>query len=375
MSPDDALQQARTHFVQGLAHVDAHRLADAERSFAAALELAPGRPSVLTNLGVVRVRLGRCAEAIAPLEQASAAEQGNVDAWGYLGSARAELGQLEPALAAFDRALALQPALADLWSQRGSVLRELGRLGDAAESFERAIALGLDDPLQRHFLAAVRPGAAAPAPAAPPRAYVENLFDSYAGQFQSHLVAGLRYQAPEVLLRGVDALEPPLPTPVDSALDLGCGTGLLGPLLAPRARRIDGVDLSAGMLERARATGAYYALVHADVLEYLQAAQRHDQLVLAADVFIYLGALDAVFAGVARILASGGVFAFSAEPLAGGTAQDWALQPSLRYAHAPAYLERLAAAHGFVDCHWQRAPLREERGRVVDGLYGWLRRP
>lgn len=368
---DDALQRAREHFLQGLAHVEAQRLAEAEQSFAAALALAPGRPSVLTNLGVVRLRLGRSAEAIAPLEQASAAEPDNVDAWGHLGSARAELGHLDAALAAFDRALALEAGLAAVWSQRGSVLRELGRLDEAAASFERALALGLDDPLLHHYLAAVRP--AGPAPAAPPRAYVENLFDSYADQFQSHLMAGLRYQAPEVLVRGLDALELPLPTPLASVLDLGCGTGLLGPLLAARAERIDGVDLSAGMLERARATGAYRTLVHADVLDYLQSAQRQDQLVLAADVFIYLGALDAVFAGVARALAPGGVFAFSAEPLADGS-QDWALQPSLRYAHAPAYLQRLAAAHGFTVGRWQRAPLREDQGRVVEGLYGWLRR-
>ena len=54
-----AFEQARTRFVEGLAHFGAARWAEAEQSFEAALALMPGRPSVLTNLGATRLRLGR----------------------------------------------------------------------------------------------------------------------------------------------------------------------------------------------------------------------------------------------------------------------------------------------------------------------------
>ncbi|KAJ3472332.1 hypothetical protein NLG97_g11080 [Lecanicillium saksenae] len=53
-------------------------------------------------------------------------------------------------------------------------------------------------------------------------------------------------------------------------LDAGCGTGLVGQHLAKRgARRIDGVDLSPGMLEVARKTGAYESLTTGDLSQWL----------------------------------------------------------------------------------------------------------
>ena len=44
-------------------------------------------------------------------------------------------------------------------------------------------------------------------------------------------------------------------------LDAGCGTGLCGPLLAPYARRLIGVDLSEGMLALAKEKHVYDALI------------------------------------------------------------------------------------------------------------------
>ncbi|MDR3455232.1 MAG: tetratricopeptide repeat protein [Rhodoferax sp.] len=360
----ETLEQARQFFQDGLAHSEAGRLEQAERCFAAALSLAPGRPSVLTNLGITRVRRGHWADALPLLEEALAAEPVNLEAWTHLGMARAELGQMTPALLAFERALAIDPRQAGLWSQRGSLLRELGRLSEAGECFERALALGADPQLHGYYLASVRDGES---PDAAPRAYVESLFDRYADEFQAHLVGALRYRAHEVLVRG---LAPLSPQRFRAVLDLGCGTGLIGPLIKPVADRVDGVDLSSGMLEQARACGTYTELVHADVVDYLQSTDCPYDLVLAADVFIYVGALDAVFAGVARVLGPGGLFAFSVELTA--DAHDLRLLPSLRYAHSQAYVHRLAREHGFKVRAAFRAPLREDQQRPIEGLYVYL---
>ncbi|OOG50624.1 tetratricopeptide repeat protein [Polaromonas sp. C04] len=360
----ETLEQARQFFQDGLAHSEAGRLEQAERCFAAALSLAPGRPSVLTNLGATRVRRGHWADALPLLEEALVAEPDNLEAWSHLGMAHAELGQMTPALQAFERALAIDPRQTGLWSRRGSLLRELGRLSEAAECFEQALALGADPQLHGYYLASVRDGAA---PGVAPRAYVESLFDRYADEFQTHLVGALRYRAHEVLVRG---LAPLGPQRFRSVLDLGCGTGLIGPLIKPMADRVDGVDLSSGMLEQARACGSYTGLVHADAVDYLQSAGRQYDLVLAADVFIYVGALDAVFAGAARVLAPGGLFGFSVELTA--DAHDLRLLPSLRYAHSQAYVRRLAQEHGFEVRAAFRAPLREEQQRPVEGLYVYL---
>lgn len=360
----ETLEQARRFFLDGVAHFEADRLEQAARSFEAALSLAPGRPSVLTNLGATWLRLGRWADAVPLLEEATAAEPGHLEAWAHLGTALAELGQAGPAEQALARALALDPSRVMLWSHRGGLLRELGRLPESAQCYERALALGADPQLNRYYLSAVR---ATEVPPAPPRDYVESLFDRYAQEFQGHLVQDLRYQAHEVLVQG---LVPLGRARYPSVLDLGCGTGLIGPLLQAMADHIDGVDLSAGMLEGARATGAYRSLVHADVAEYLRTAQRQVDLVLAADVFIYVGALEAVFEGVARILAPGGVFAFSVEALPDG--QDLRLLPSLRYAHSEAYVRRLAQQHGLLVRAVVRAPIREDQRQPVEGLYLYL---
>ena len=389
------LDQARDLFQDGLGHFEAGRLAQAEGCFAAALALVPGRPSLLTNLGVTRVRQGRAADALPVLQQATAAEPDNLEAWAHLALAHDQLAQPAQALASCDRALALDPSRATLWLQRGqllvrldrpddalaafsqavhhapdnadawshkgTLLREAQRLEDAAICFEKAIALGADPQVHRYFLAAVR-GEAAPA-TAPPH-YVQFLFDDYASEFQHHLVDMLGYQGHTVLVEHLARLTP---RRFRSALDLGCGTGLCGPLVQRLADRVDGLDVSAGMLAQARTLGVYTELVQADAATYLTQSNRQDDLVLAADVFIYIGALAPVFAGVARTLVPGGVFCFTVELLTG--AGDMQLMPSLRYAHSENHVRQLAADHGFRVLGTVAAPLRQDQQRPVAGLY------
>jgi predicted TPR repeat methyltransferase len=68
-----------------------------------------------------------------------------------------------------------------------------------------------------------------------------------------------------------------------------------------------------------------------------------------------------------------GVFCFTVEALADAAA-DFALLPSLRYAHSTPYLARLAGAHGFEVVAMTRAPVREDQREAIEGLYVYLRR-
>ena len=157
-------------------------------------------------------------------------------------------------------------------------------------------------------------------------------------------------------------------------LDVGCGTGALTVEAARRvpAGSVLGVDLSARMLEKARALGVYDRLAHADIVEFLAASPDRFDLVLAADVFIYVGDLARVFALLERAMARG-VFCFSVEAL-DDDAADVRLLPSLRYAHSRPYLVRLATQHGFEVAAIDRAAVREEQGVPIEGLYLVLRR-
>lgn len=396
---DDPHTAARAHFLAGLDHLQAGRLQPAEQAFRAALVQVPGRPSILLNLGVALLRQGRASDARPLFDQVLAVEPGDADALGHRGMALLALRQAEPARADFERLVTLAPsrpeawfhlgqvrqqlgdpagacdafarclALRDdhgaAWCQHGQALRELGRNDEAAASFDRALSLGDAPELNAYFLAALRGQAVPPRP---PRAYVEALFDDYAPEFDRHLVEALGYCAPEVLQRLVIGAGG---AGFASALDLGCGTGLCGPLLRPLAERLQGVDVSAAMLDEARGRGIYDALHRADLVEHLRTTgERHD-LIVAADVFIYVGDLAPVFDGIVRVLVPGGLFAFSVEPAPPGAA--YVLQPSLRYAHGEAAVRALAAHQGLAVAAFERGELRADAAQKARGDYWVLR--
>lgn len=387
------MERAKALFMQGLAQFEAQQLEAACASFAEALALAPGRPSLLQNHGATLFQLGRDVEAIPQLQAAVAADPEHGDSWLYLGLALQRLGRWPDAAAALERAIPLlpddyalrlacaacharcsnttraltlydqairqQPEAAAAWIDKGNLLRETGLLDAARKCFAEAVRLG-DVEMGAYYLAAVSPGAALPAP---PRRYVEMLFDDYAGEFQQHLVEALGYSAHSTLCQPLQGRQ------YSAVLDLGCGTGLCGELMRANAAVIDGVDLSSAMLAQARATGLYRTLAHEDVQAYLESTAERYDLVLAADVFIYVGDLAAVFAGVRRVLAPQGVFAFSVEFASGA---DLQLLPSLRYAHSEAYVRRLAEAHGLHVKEVVQAPIRKDQQKLVQGLYVYL---
>ena len=74
-------------------------------------------------------------------------------------------------------------------------------------------------------------------------------------------------------------------------LDAGCGTGLCGPLVAPYARRLVGVDLSEGMLVHAKEKNVYHALMKAELTDYLHDNSEAFDLIVSADTLVYFGDL------------------------------------------------------------------------------------
>lgn len=396
---DHATERAKALFFSGNSHFEAGRLEAARCDYEAALALVPGRASVLGNLGVTLCRLGQWDAAITTLDAALLADPTHRDAWAALGLCREALGDwagaahaLRQAIAlgallpslhlalshcelrqshwreslqALDEALAIDPREPEVWSQRGHLMRESGQLKEAARCYEEALQHGAEPALHRHFLAAVQD---LREPPPPPPVYAQALFDQYADEFQDHLLEQLRYAAPETLLRPViDRGER-----LGLVLDLGCGSGLCARLIAPLAEAIEGVDASQAMVERARASGAYRAVAHADLLAFLREGQNAADLIVAADVFIYVGPLDEVLSAAAARLAPGGALVFSVEQADAG--RDLQLRPSLRYAHSRALIQRLAAAKGLTVERLEAGPIREELGKPVMGWYAWLRR-
>jgi predicted TPR repeat methyltransferase len=151
-------------------------------------------------------------------------------------------------------------------------------------------------------------------------------------------------------------------------LDAGCGTGLCGPELAPYARRLVGVDLSEGMLARAKEKQLYDALEHCEVTQYLAANRDTFDLIASADTLVYFGDLDQVVRAAAGALRAGGWLIFTLEHAVRAAENvDYRLEFHGRYAHSRAYAERILAAAGLRP-HIVEADLRMESGMPVAGL-------
>ena len=400
----DALALARARFEAGIAHFEQDRFDQAAAEFEAALVLAPGRASVLLNLGVTYLRQAQWSRALPVLRQAVQADGQHSDAWAALAWVQHEtgdwadavvageralalglsptadflmrhaqclsrLGRLAPAQAAYRQVLALAPQVHEALTELGHLHRLKGELEQARQCYEQARAAGADDALHTYYMAALT-GDASAAPQ-PPAAYVQGLFDQYASDFDTHLVGTLGYQGHRVL---IEQLPADAPAHFPHVLDLGCGTGLCGQGIRHRAGRLIGVDLSPAMVERARARGVYDALQVADITDFLRASHEALDLVLAADVFIYVGALEPVFDALVPRLRPGALLAFTIEEAVDDTAA-LVLGPDLRYAHAIGAVEDLARQHGLQVRSRHRAPLRQDQRQPVWGRYVVLQRP
>lgn len=303
-----------------------------------------------------------------------------------------QAGDAETAVSHYREAQFLAPDDPDVVLEYAVCLMELGRYRAAVESLERGVRRHPDSPALRFRLALAwrdladpgkamqqlrrcldldpddRLGAAAElarlsSPAASlPEAYLRELFDQYADEFDQNLIKDLEYRAPEVLRQAVDRCWR-APAAGADVLDLGCGTGLGGAAFRDLARRLHGVDLSAGMVAKARARGIYDALAVGEAVASLQAAAPAAwDLVIAADVLVYLGDLHPLFAATARALRPGGAFALTVEA---GDDDVPRLKPSRRFGHSPGYLEATAAAAGLAPALLEPTSVRTERGEPV----------
>jgi predicted TPR repeat methyltransferase len=200
-----------------------------------------------------------------------------------------------------------------------------------------------------------------PAPSRMPAGYVTGHFDAFAPAFDETLRSVLRYRAPELVFAALSSARGDR-TSLD-VCDVGCGTGLLAPLLRPLARRLDGVDLSARMLDRARELSLYDELIEAELVATLALrADRYD-VIAAADVLIYLGDLGPMLAATAGALRVGGLAVFSVEHT---DDPDYRLADG-RYQHSPALVRAAAHAAGLGEVSMTEGALRSEQGRPVAG--------
>jgi predicted TPR repeat methyltransferase len=257
-------------------------------------------------------------------------------------------------------AVELRPDHADAFTKLGHMLKEQGRISEAIDAYRKAIELRPDSPDWQHVLAALSGDTS---PTATPASYVRKLFDPYADDFDAHLVEKLGYHVPEMMLEAVLSVAPGRKFDI---LDLGCGTGLCGAQFRPHANHLSGVDLSPAMLAKAAARGIYDRLITGDISEAMRDQEQCCDLLLAGDLFVYVGDLDGVLQSASRMLRSGGLLAFSLERHEG---EGFVLHSKIRFAHSLAYIRGLAHAHRFSELIANEITVRNSGTAPVAG---WL---
>jgi len=274
-------------------------------------------------------------------------------------------GDLPAAADLLMQAIELAPDFTSAWFTLAGIREELGEHDAAIAAFQKAQASDAND---RHGAGLRLMRLGAEPLAGMPQAYVQTLFDQYAPRFESSLVGDLGYRGPALLFKAVLSVRSAARKPAffKRAIDLGCGTGLAASAFARAVDHFIGVDLSPRMIERSRATGLYAELDVADMLQGLRARREASaDLILAADAIVYVAELAPVLKEANRVLASGGLLAFTTETHGG---EGVVIGQGLRYAHGATYVRAAVESAGLKLPLLQDRSARNEDNAPVPGL-------
>lgn len=337
---------------------------DCETCYKKALELAPDSAEILNNVGVSFLSQNKINEAVSHFERAIKANKNFHQAFYNLGLVFSKAHKTFEAIACHEKVLELYPKHFEAHLSLGSLYGKVNDPERSLENYARAKEINPDHPSAIHMLNALKGDTTN----APPRRYVEDLFDSYSAQFDSHLTQKLKYNAPTLLAEMIKKHQGT--EPFKKFLDIGCGTGLSAIELKKHAKEIYGLDLSKKMLEEAKKKGIYSKTIYGDAVDYLKQTDSLFDLAVAADVFVYIGNLTEVFKHMKDHMEPNGLLAFSTESFDG---ESFELRASGRYAHSKKYIEELTKEY-FVLIEDKRVPLRIDDARVLDGDLYLLRR-
>lgn len=279
----------------------------------------------------------------------------------------------DPAAAAelMEQALELAPQWVGGWFLLGEYRAKAKNLEGAAEAYRQVLVLNPTDMFAAGLKLALI--GADSMPSQPPSSYVEALFDDYANRFETSLVQKLEYRVPQKLVAMMASLLGDNMR-FHHAIDLGCGTGLMGVELKPFVTHLEGYDLSGGMLVKAAEKHIYDHLAEADLSLDAEACglfsdergRGRADLITAADVLMYLGALSGVFSLVASLAADDALFVFSVETQE--AQEGFSLANSLRYQHGHAYVVAELERAGFALLESQPTTIRMDGGKPIPGF-------
>ncbi|MCV0425312.1 MAG: tetratricopeptide repeat protein [Roseibium sp.] len=344
---------------------------DALQAYAKAVELEPRHEEAWSNINVLLRAATHNDDLLPILTEIVRLDPDNPEAWHNYGLSLMLAGHKDEAADALERCLAFGTEVyADpVWHAR--VLCALGRQERALEHLEKIVEADPENEVARYQLAAVRGDELDHAP----EDYVKSHFDKFSATFDD-VLKGLGYRAPELVAEEVGTLAANTNERFEDVVDLGCGTGLCGPLIRDHCGKLTGIDLSPGMLKKAAALKAYDFLVEGELVAFLESdlPTRFD-LAVCVDTLCYLGNLQPFMTALHKAMKPGAVLIASVEHLSGPSTEDFRVDSTGRYAHTPSYLRRCAEAASLSYVKDKTVTLRHELGKEVHGLIFYVQKP
>ncbi|MCZ6834571.1 MAG: tetratricopeptide repeat protein [Planctomycetota bacterium] len=389
---------SNAHFNLGNVYLDLSRAEEAIEAYEKVLALTPDNQSALFNLGKALTMLQRDDEAFLAFEKVINHNPDFLPAYSEMGHTQLQMGAPDEALAHFQKAIQLDPecdsehfnlAMTELmlghhpeaerafrlalelnpenaryYECLGRVLIDQDHRDEAIDVLKQWIEQEPESARAKHLIAA---WSGVDIPTKAPVEYIIEEFDHQAAEYERTL-ARVKYLAPILINEALRRENMPMDGSA-CIVDLGCGTGLISPLLQPMASELVGVDLSKPMLEQARRRRQYDELVNEELVSYLQGQTRRFDLIVSADTFVYFGLLEEVFAASMQSLRPGGRMVFTTELLDDMDEQaTYRLNPTGRFSHTEAYISRALEACGFEVVDRRVGFLRLEGHAGVNGL-------
>jgi len=368
---------------------------ESEKYFISSLQLNPNQPDALTNYGLLKQSQNNLDDAISLHTKAIKLVPNHIGALYNLAYTLKNKGEVDAALNHYSALLNYMPnnikALCDaaqiyagkkqsentlklllraeeIEPENEEVLQNLGIAykkqqidNKAREYFLKAIAINPNNKVVEYYLSMYNQDQDTEAP---PEEYIQGLFDDYADSFDEHLVKGLEYGIPKKIRNLLSQF-------IDSSkkyniLDLGCGTGLSGEALQDIALNMTGVDLSPNMIKKAEERNVYNELVVSGIEEFLKSiSPTKFDIIIAADVFVYIGNLKDILSLVSSTIQKNGLFIFSTEST--DLVETFTLQNTGRFAHNPEYIKQLGTENGLIIKDIQEAIIRYENNMPING--------
>ena len=335
---------------------------NAEKCFLRALQLKPDLAEAHYGLGCIwqRNRKKPDQEVIKSFQKAISLNPKLAAGYQMIGCLLSKANDLK-ALDYFQTASQLNPSMEGLNKDIGIALIRCGQYEEAVSKLLDAIKESPGDVEVEYYLSIA--GKNQPDTNLQQK-YVQKEFDNFAESFDHRLTHELGYDIPS---KGRKMLDELCGTELhfDSAVDLGCGTGLNGLAYDDCCKMMIGIDLSSKMLEKAEEHACYNKLIQGEICEVLAQLDLRFDLFIAMDVIVYMGQLDNLFKSIIDRAQPQALWIFSTEYYSDG--DGYILQSSGRYAYSEEYIQTLSDINTCTIKRKKLVPIRKEGNEWIRG--------